>query len=123
MKIFPSESEFLCYSGKLGDMEALDDIARSDASYRPPTCRMSAGKSYHPKHDSCPFNDSTDYVSKRSNSYGWQHVEFRPFSIETVVHRHVGSAYNATGSGDQNDGGNVTILGIRVGIEDINATD
>ena len=90
MKIFPSQSEFLYCSGKLGDMEALDDVANGDASYRPPTCRMSAGGSYHLKHDSCPFNESEDYVSKRSNSYGCQHVEFRTSSIETVVHRHVG---------------------------------
>ena len=84
---------------------------------------MSARKSYHLKHDSCPFNDSTDYVSKRSNSAGCQHVEFRKSSINPVDRRYVGSAHNATGSGDKNDGGNVTILGITVGIEDINATD
>ena len=41
MKIFPSQSEFLYYSGKLGDMEVLDDIANGDASYRPRTCHMS----------------------------------------------------------------------------------
>ena len=90
MKIFPSQSEFLFYSGKLGDMEALDDIAHDDTSYRPLTCRMSAGGSYHLKHDSCPFNESEDYVSKRSNSSGCQHVKFRQSSIETVHHRHVG---------------------------------
>ena len=90
MKIFPSQSEFLCYSGKLGDMEALDNIAKGDASYRPPTCRMSAGGSYHLKHDSCPFNESGAYVSKRSNSYGCQHVKSRTSSIVTVDHRHVG---------------------------------
>ena len=90
MKIFPSRSEFLCYSGKLGDIEALDDIANSDASYRPLTCRKGAGESWHMRHDSCPFNDSTDYVSKRSNSAGCQHVEFRKSSIDPVDRRYVG---------------------------------
>ena len=90
LKVFPSQAEFVYSSGKLGDMEALDDIANADASYRPPTCRMGAGGSYHLKHDSCPFNESRDYVSKRSNSYGCQHVEFRTSSIESVVDLHVG---------------------------------
>ena len=90
LNIFPSQAEFLYSSGKLGDMEALDDIANADASYRPPTCRMGAGGSYHLKHDSCPLNESRDYVSKRSNSYGCQHVEFRTSSIESVVDLHVG---------------------------------
>ena len=89
LKIFPSQSEFLHYSGKLRDLEALDDIANGDASYRPPTCRMSDGGSHHLKHGSCPFNESGDYVAKRSNSYGCQHVEFRSSSIETVPHKHV----------------------------------
>ena len=57
MKVFPSQSEFLWYSGKLGDIEVLDDIANGDGSYRPPTCRMSAGGSNHLKHDSCLFNE------------------------------------------------------------------
>lgn len=90
MKIFPSQSEFLYSSGKLGDMEALDEIANVDASYRPPTCRMSAGGLDHLKHDSCPFNESEDYVSKRSNSYGREHVNFRTSSIETVDHLYIG---------------------------------
>lgn len=87
LKIFPSQSEFLYYSGKLGDMEALDDIANGDASYRPPTCRMSAGGSYHLKHDSCPFNESKHYISKRS---GCRHVKFRQYSIETVDRQYIG---------------------------------
>ena len=90
VKIFPSKSEFLIKTGKLGDLEALDEIANSDGSYRPRTCRVSGGEEFHLKHDSCWFNDSKDYVSKRSNSYGSQHVRFMGYSKENVEHRYVG---------------------------------
>ncbi|KAM0800607.1 hypothetical protein BDR22DRAFT_241059 [Usnea florida] len=90
LRIFPSKSEFLFYAGKLGDLEALDEIANSDGSYRPRTCRISDGEEYHLKHDSCWFNDCKDYVSKRSNSYGCQHVRFMKYSKKTVKHRYVG---------------------------------
>ena len=47
----------------------LDGIANGDASYRPPTCRMSAGGSYHLKHDPCPFNESLEDIPKSQSFF------------------------------------------------------